>query len=268
MATTSQRIKEALNIRGMKQADLVEKTGIGKSSISTYISGEYNPKQKNLYKIAKTLHVNEAWLMGLDVPMERDDYEDQNIITFEAILDSVYDIIEKSGYKITISDDAIPDIIIKTKNGEIVAITHDYELVGRYLSMKEKPNFTAEDLWIDRDYAATIDKIQAFDAQLKVLGWTYKIMAEGNPKIDKHPTTYALFKKDSISFKVSGDDYDSLMNDSLIFMEKRIQQLFNKYSAGLFDSHYYANAAHTRTDIDIPNDIDTSEDDIMDDENF
>lgn len=55
----------------MKQADLVEKTKIGKSSISTYISGAYEPKQKNIYKIAKALNVNEAWLMGYDVPMER-----------------------------------------------------------------------------------------------------------------------------------------------------------------------------------------------------
>lgn len=70
MATTAQRIKEALIIRNMKQADLVEKTKIGKSSISTYISGSYEPKQKNLYKIAKALNVNEAWLMGYDVPMD------------------------------------------------------------------------------------------------------------------------------------------------------------------------------------------------------
>ena len=39
MATIADRIKEALEIRNMKQIDLVEKTKIGKSSISTYISG-------------------------------------------------------------------------------------------------------------------------------------------------------------------------------------------------------------------------------------
>lgn len=71
MATIADRIKEALEIRKMKQIDLVEKTKIGKSSISTYISGSYEPKQKNIYKIAKALDVNEAWLMGHDVPMEK-----------------------------------------------------------------------------------------------------------------------------------------------------------------------------------------------------
>lgn len=52
----------------MKQIDWVEKTKIGKSSISTYISGAYEPKQKNIYKIAKALDVDEAWLMGAIVP--------------------------------------------------------------------------------------------------------------------------------------------------------------------------------------------------------
>lgn len=71
MDTPANRIKQALEIRNMKQADLVRLTGIGKSSISTYISGDYEPKQKNIYKIAAALNVNEAWLMGLDVPMEK-----------------------------------------------------------------------------------------------------------------------------------------------------------------------------------------------------
>lgn len=71
MKSISERMKEALELRNMKQADLVEMTGIGKSSISTYLSGDYEPKQRNIYKIAKALDVNEAWLMGNDVPMER-----------------------------------------------------------------------------------------------------------------------------------------------------------------------------------------------------
>ncbi|XZK31183.1 helix-turn-helix domain-containing protein [Clostridium perfringens] len=78
MTTIADRIKEALEIRNMKQIDLVEKTQIGKSSISTYISGAYEPKQKNIYKIAKALNVDEAWLMGLDVPMEKVENIDLN----------------------------------------------------------------------------------------------------------------------------------------------------------------------------------------------
>lgn len=63
--------ERALEMRGMKQAELVELTGIGKSSISTYLRGSYIPKQKNIYKMAKALNVNEAWLMGEDVDPTR-----------------------------------------------------------------------------------------------------------------------------------------------------------------------------------------------------
>lgn len=69
--TIANRIRTALEVRGMKQADLVEKTKIGKSSISTYLSGAYEPKQKNIYRIASALNVDEAWLMGFDVQMDR-----------------------------------------------------------------------------------------------------------------------------------------------------------------------------------------------------
>ncbi len=71
MDTIASRLRAALELRGMKQAELVELTGIGKSSISTYLRGSYIPKQKNIYKMAKALNVNEAWLMGEDVDPAR-----------------------------------------------------------------------------------------------------------------------------------------------------------------------------------------------------
>ncbi|MBD5402018.1 helix-turn-helix domain-containing protein [bacterium] len=71
MKTTAARIKEGMEIRSLKQADLVEMTGISKGALSSYISGRYVPKQNNIYLISKALNVSEAWLLGLDVPMER-----------------------------------------------------------------------------------------------------------------------------------------------------------------------------------------------------
>lgn len=70
IATIAERLSKALKIKEMSQAELVRLTGIGKSSICTYVSGEYEPKQRNIYKIAKALNVSEAWLMGFDVPMQ------------------------------------------------------------------------------------------------------------------------------------------------------------------------------------------------------
>ena len=71
MATTADRISEAMKLRYIRQADLVKKTGISKGALSSYISGRYVPKQNNVYLIAKALDVSEAWLMGGDVPMQR-----------------------------------------------------------------------------------------------------------------------------------------------------------------------------------------------------
>lgn len=71
MEQTHERTKAAMDLRGVTQAELVRRTGIGKSSICTYLKGGYLPKQRDIYKIASALDVSEAWLMGDDVPMER-----------------------------------------------------------------------------------------------------------------------------------------------------------------------------------------------------
>lgn len=69
--TTANRLKEALSLRNMKSSELASQTGIGKSSISQYISGFVVPKQDRIYAMAKVLQVNESWLMGYDVYRER-----------------------------------------------------------------------------------------------------------------------------------------------------------------------------------------------------
>ena len=79
MEDCSTRICKALQIRNMKQIDLSMKTGIPKSAISQYCSGAFKPKQKRLFLIAHALNVDEAWLMGLDVPMDRNTDESVSV---------------------------------------------------------------------------------------------------------------------------------------------------------------------------------------------
>lgn len=67
----SKRIAKALKIKGMKQYELCKLANVPKSSLSLYLSGAYEPKQDRVYDMAKALNVSEAWLMGYDVPMER-----------------------------------------------------------------------------------------------------------------------------------------------------------------------------------------------------
>ena len=72
------RIAEALSIRGWKQVDLVERTGIAKASINAWVKQNWQPKQKSLMKMAQVLDVSEMWLAGYDVPMERPEAQKKN----------------------------------------------------------------------------------------------------------------------------------------------------------------------------------------------
>ena len=67
----SVRIAKAMDLRAMKQAELVKKTKIPKSAISQYLSGVFEPKQDRVFLIAQALDVDPVWLMGYDVPMEK-----------------------------------------------------------------------------------------------------------------------------------------------------------------------------------------------------
>lgn len=70
-------MQEALQIRGITQADLCRKTGIATSTMSQYMTDKYEPKRNALGKIAKALNVDEAWLMGCeDVSMDRQEITD------------------------------------------------------------------------------------------------------------------------------------------------------------------------------------------------
>ena len=72
ISTCGRRISKALLLRDMKQAELCKLANVPKSSLSLYLSGAYEPKQDRIYAMAKALNVSEAWLMGYDVPMERE----------------------------------------------------------------------------------------------------------------------------------------------------------------------------------------------------
>lgn len=72
------RLRQAMDAAGKKQADLVRETGLDRGSISSYLSGKYEPKQKAIYKLSQALSVSEAWLLGYDVPMARTDNQKKN----------------------------------------------------------------------------------------------------------------------------------------------------------------------------------------------
>lgn len=73
----SDRLKKAMSLKGMKQVDLCNKTGLDKALISNYLSGKYKAKQDKLHKLAIALDVSEGWLMGYDVDIDREWFEEK-----------------------------------------------------------------------------------------------------------------------------------------------------------------------------------------------
>ena len=62
----SERLREILAKKGLKQGDLVRLTGINKSTISYYYWGKRHATDYNMYQIAKALNVDIKWLMGYE----------------------------------------------------------------------------------------------------------------------------------------------------------------------------------------------------------
>lgn len=80
MKTTAERLKEIMEEKGLKQSDIIErakpfmeqfKSKLTRQDLSQYCSGKVRPSQNKLFLLAAACGVNEAWLMGYDVPKSR-----------------------------------------------------------------------------------------------------------------------------------------------------------------------------------------------------
>lgn len=69
VSDTAKRLQYYIAKEGIRQVEIIEKTGLGKSAISQYVSGKVTPKQDKIFLLAEALNVSPAWLMGYDVPM-------------------------------------------------------------------------------------------------------------------------------------------------------------------------------------------------------
>ena len=77
-SNTAERLKEIMSTRKLKQIDILNLAApfckeynvkLNKNDLSQYVSGKVEPGQHKLKILGLALDVNEAWLMGYDVPM-------------------------------------------------------------------------------------------------------------------------------------------------------------------------------------------------------
>lgn len=78
--TTSERLNQIMEARNLKQIDILNLAApfckeynvkLQKNDLSQYVSGKVEPKQDKLTILGLALNVSEVWLMGYDVPMNR-----------------------------------------------------------------------------------------------------------------------------------------------------------------------------------------------------
>lgn len=202
------RIKERRIAMDFTQEELAQKLGLQKSAIAKYEKGRVeNIKRSIIEKMSELFDCSPAWLMGYDVPMKIETFEQK---------------------------------------------------------------------W-DREVNEFFDKINAFDVQLRALGWTYEAKGghaseqplEMELSLDKcgrfidtdnnhligcgekrcencaENESYYLFSNGQLSFKVTIDDYSSFVDDSQTFFKERLQQLLKKSMKQMFiDNSYELKAAH------------------------
>ncbi len=131
--TFANRLKHIMNLKGIKAVELSQKTNIAKSQISHWLNGTYKAKQDSLTTLADFFDVNEAWLMGFDVPMNRDGdttKQDDNII---------YEFINKPKVQIPILGKVPAGVPIEAIEDILGYTDIDYDLVKygeRYFALR------------------------------------------------------------------------------------------------------------------------------------
>lgn len=79
-SNTAERLRLIMEQRNLRQVDILALTKpfcdqynvkLGKNDLSQYVNGKVEPGQTKLTILGLALNVDESWLMGLDVPMDR-----------------------------------------------------------------------------------------------------------------------------------------------------------------------------------------------------
>ena len=190
----SERLSQVLSIKNITQTELCKRTGIPKSAMSQYIKGNFEPKQDRIYLIAKALNISEAWLMGYDVSMHKEENT------------------KKTGIKIPVLGlvragipmDAVEYIIDYEEIGEDMARQGEFFGLqikgdsmepkiseGDVVIVRKQPDVESGEIAIVlvNGDEATIKKVQKFNGGINLIpsNPAYDVMTYTNEQIEKLP---------------------------------------------------------------------------------
>ena len=154
------RLKRIMDDRGLRQVDILRMSEpwqkkldikISKNTLSQYINGISSPDNYKATLLAKTLGVNEAWLLGYDVPMN----DVQNKTSKES------PIIEKTITVLKNLEEPRQQIVLDTANIQL----KEQEEIEKAAKAKTKvtPLFDMDSPLTDEELQEAVDEAVAFD---------------------------------------------------------------------------------------------------------
>lgn len=237
--STSVRLKKIMNIKNLRQVDILnltlpycKKYGVkmNKSDISQYCSGKTEPNQKKLFVLGCALNVNEAWLMGFDVPMERSlASEDPERISLIPVVDKIYDEFKEQQKRM---DTFVQLFRLHGYTIEINENTVEISKGSKHRSLTQK-EFAALQNNCYKDFVKHLNN-------------------ENNEKICKVSSKFI-------------STYEVLSPENQKKVLRYSENLLNNQQ---LEEELIAQAAHERTDIEVTNEMKKHDDDIMDDDDF
>ncbi|MCI3860111.1 helix-turn-helix transcriptional regulator [Lactococcus garvieae] len=148
----SERLKTALREKNIKAIELSQKTGISKSSISDWINGRYEAKQDKIFLIAEALNINEGYLLGLDVPMHKEEFSSNN-----STLSKINKISEQL-------DEPRQQVVLEAASSQLKEQKEEEKKNANVIPLKKK-KVTDEELWEIVEHGVANDGSEQTDTE-------------------------------------------------------------------------------------------------------
>lgn len=162
MKTFSERLRYVLNEKKITQSELSKMTGIGKSSLTAYLKGEYTPKQNNIYKIAKALNIPTFYLIGWEKYDKSIDLQKlkADVDMFDKILSNYNQNEALQLSKIIENFNSIEDKQRLVDYSDNLLKSGEYDLTARVLDDSMKPKYNKGDkVYIDFGYDFSVGDV-------------------------------------------------------------------------------------------------------------
>jgi len=249
-----ERIKHARSLRNYTLEDIAKDIGVAKSTIQRYERGQIaNPKLPVLHSIANSLNVNPGWLVGKDINMNAD--MDTKYSKYISDCTIVFEITGRSLKNSPTVFKAICDSLNEMCKGldSATKYTDEIEKISNMTEALKSP------------FNSYANKAAALNAIIDVVLY--------NTKNDTLSIYYALDRHGDVDSEQKLLEAFRLLNS--VGKEKVVDYAtdlsnMTSYTANTYfsDNSTMLNAAQARTDIDVPEGTDTSDDDIMNGKDF